>query len=147
MVEQAVDAGLVVVAAGLIGFERESRRRPAGLKTHIVVGLSAWILVQVGVGVTHTYAAADGTRTDPIRIIQAIVYGISFIGAGTIFRHGRDDVRGLTTAASLLATTAIAISIGFGQRALAGAVTLMILTVLLVIGALERRLTETDRDD
>jgi putative Mg2+ transporter-C (MgtC) family protein len=146
---QLANAALVILLSGLIGFEREARRRPAGLKTHIVVGLSAWLLVEIGLTVTHRYVGADSVAPDPIRIVQAIVYGISFIGAGTIFSAGgREAARivGLTTAASLLATTSIAIAVGFGERFIACAVTAMILLVLVVIGALERRLVAAKRD-
>lgn len=142
------DAGLVVLLSGLIGFEREARQRPAGLKTHMVVGLSAWLLVNLGLKVTDQFIGARSVTADPIRIVQAIIYGISFIGAGTIFQAGpRNRILGLTTAASLLATTSIAIAVGFGERILAAAVTAMILIVLVVFGAVERRLNVSKRDD
>jgi putative Mg2+ transporter-C (MgtC) family protein len=135
---QLGNAALVVLLSGLIGYEREARRRPAGLRTHILVGLAAWLLVEVGISVADGYATTH--NSDPIRIVQAVVYGVSFIGAGTIFTAGRDKNRivGLTTAATLLATTAIAVAVGFRERFLACAITALILIVLVALGALER---------
>jgi putative Mg2+ transporter-C (MgtC) family protein len=142
-VPQLGNAALVVLLSGLIGFEREARRRPAGLRTHILVGLAAWLLVAVGITVAERYA--EMRSADPIRIVQAVVYGVSFIGAGTIFTGGRDQNRviGLTTAATLLATTAIAVAVGFGERFLACAITGMILLVLVVLGFFERSIGTT----
>ena len=143
---ELADAGLVILLSGAIGFEREAKGRPAGLRTHILVGLSSWLLVVVGIEVTMRYS---GVRpADPIRIVQAVVYGISFIGAGTIFVAGRTKhhIVGLTTAATLLATTSIAISVGFGERFLAVVVTVVILIVLTVLGSLERRHNAGDED-
>ena len=145
---QLADAGLVVLLSGLIGFEREANHRPAGLRTHILVGIATWLLVDVGSSVTESFVGVRSVTPDPIRIVQAVVYGISFIGAGTIFTSSRTKtgIIGLTTAATLLATTAIAVSVGFGERFLACAVTVIILVVLVVLGALERKIGAAKSD-
>ena len=96
---------LVLFLAGLIGYEREKIHRPAGLRTHLLVGLGALIMSQASMNIFPD---------DPARIIAGIVTGIGFLGAGTIFRE-QDIVRGLTTAASLWATSGVAISLAIGE--------------------------------
>ena len=96
---------IVLFLAGLIGYERERIHRPAGLRTHLLVGLGALIMSQASMNIF-----AD----DPARIIAGIVTGIGFLGAGTIFRE-QDIVRGLTTAASLWATSGVAIALAIGD--------------------------------
>ena len=96
---------IILFLAGLIGYERERIHRPAGLRTHLLVGLGALIMSQASMNIF-----AD----DPARIIAGIVTGIGFLGAGTIFRE-QDIVRGLTTAASLWATSGVAIALAIGD--------------------------------
>lgn len=133
------DAVLVVLLTAAIGWERERRHRPAGLRTHILVGLSTWLLVTLGEILTRRYDANPSVRLDPIRILQAIVGGISFIGAGTIFVSGREErVKGITTAAGLLAVTAISAAVALDASLLAIAFTLVVLFVLGVLRYFER---------
>jgi putative Mg2+ transporter-C (MgtC) family protein len=73
-------------------------------------------------------------------VIQAIVVGISFLGAGTILRNGTSHVEGLTTAASILLTTALGIAVALGKVGLAFGVAMLMVVVLLVLGRLERAL-------
>ena len=95
---------LAGVLGGLIGFERETHGRPAGLRTHILVSLGAALFTIVS-------GHYSGPYSDPSRIASQIVTGIGFLGAGTIIRQG-SIVRGLTTAASLWTTAAIGMAIG-----------------------------------
>jgi putative Mg2+ transporter-C (MgtC) family protein len=120
-----------------IGWEREARGRPAGLRTHIIMGLSAALLVSLGDVLVGRYSGVAGTQIDPLRIMEAIVAGVSFIGAGTIFVSGKNDVRGLTTAASLLATTIVALATGLGLYVLAVVTTLVLLLVLRLLPHVE----------
>lgn len=138
---------LAMFLGGLIGYDREQANKPAGLRTHILVAGAAALLVGVGEilvwrsGATRTQ---PGHISDPVRIIEAIVTGVSFIGAGTILRHGqRERVEGLTTAAALLVSAAIGISTALHQFILAGGVTLLTLIVLRVLAALERRIPKS----
>src|SRR3712207_3445299 len=105
---------LAAVLSALIGWEREAKGRPAGLRTHIIVGLSAAMIVTLGDVVVDRSADRPGTQLDPLRIIEAIIAAVSFIAAGTIFvaGAGKAQVHGLTTAASLLTTTIIALATG-----------------------------------
>lgn len=134
---------LAMFLGGLIGYDREQANKPAGLRTHMLVAGAAALLVgisEVLVGRSGELQTQPERVADPVRIIEAIVTGVSFIGAGTILRHGhRERVEGLTTAAALLVSAAIAISVALHQFILAGGVTLLTLLVLRALAALERR--------
>lgn len=93
--------------AGLIGLERSSWNKPAGFRTHALVGISAVLVMICGEYLSTKY------NTDPSRIPAQLLSGIGFIGAGTILRDGF-NVKGLTTASALLAVTCIGLSIGAG---------------------------------
>jgi len=100
---------LVVAAAlgGIIGFERERRDQPAGLRTHMVLCVGAALVTLVSLQVAVTYSNAD-----PSRIAAQIVSGIGFLGAGAILKYGT-TVRGLTTATSLWTVAGIGMAVGF----------------------------------
>jgi putative Mg2+ transporter-C (MgtC) family protein len=135
--------GVAGVLSALLGLERELARRPAGLRTHILVGIASSLLMLLGEGVLEQFAQEQGSsiiRTDPIRVIQAIVVGISFLGAGTIVHEGGERVEGLTTAASILLTATIGITVALERIPLAVAITIGVVLVLLVLGWLERLL-------
>lgn len=98
---------LVFFLAGIIGLERDSWNKPAGFRTHSLVGISAVLVMICG------EYMAQKSNVDPTRISAQLLSGIGFIGAGTILRDGF-NVKGLTTAAGLLAVTCIGLSIGAG---------------------------------
>jgi putative Mg2+ transporter-C (MgtC) family protein len=103
---------------------------PAGLRTHMLVAASAALLIALGGLLVSQNSHLEAMQTDPVRIIEAIIVGISFLGAGTIFQRERDDrVEGLTTAASILFTAGIGICVAFGQLVLALGATAIILAV------------------
>lgn len=147
-------AAQVVIAgalAALVGLEREIAHRPAGLRTHAVLGAAAAMLVGVAdLLVSHfvgeTYP--DVLRADPIRVVEAIVTGVAFIGAGTIFRDRRNgSVEGLTTAASLLLVSAIGIAVALRQLVLAVSITIVTLILLRVVAlVMTAGKTGSDRD-
>lgn len=129
--------GTVVVAAVLgavIGMERELADRPAGLRTHAILAAAACLLVSLPDALLEHYAvetASEILRADPIRVVEAVVTGTAFLGAGTIFRdRDRGAVEGLTTAASLLLVGAIGISVALNQMVTAVLVTLITLVLL-----------------
>src|SRR5690606_26450468 len=125
----------------IVGFERELSKKPAGLRTHAIVAAASALLVGLAdplVSHLATEAPPDALRTDPIRIIEAIVTGVAFIGAGTIFRHSGHPVEGLTTAASLLLVAAIGVSVALGQLLLGALVTLLSLVLLRIVHWLEK---------
>jgi putative Mg2+ transporter-C (MgtC) family protein len=138
--------GLVGLAGGLgavIGLEREFAEKPAGLRTHILVCAASALLMLVGQSVLDQFrekAADSAFQGDPLRIIQAIVIGISFLGAGTIIHQGGQYVEGLTTAASILLTAGIGIAVAVERLVFASGVTLLAIAVLFLFGWLERKL-------
>jgi len=106
-VQALIRLTLGFLLAGIIGSERESLNKPAGFKTHSLIGISSVLVMLCG-----QYLSLNGDG-DPTRIPAQLLSGIGFIGAGTILRDGF-NVKGLTTAASLLAVTCIGLSIGAG---------------------------------
>jgi putative Mg2+ transporter-C (MgtC) family protein len=120
------------VFAGLLGWERESARKAAGLRTHMLVGIAAALYTSLGeLALLEIPPGVEGFQADPIRVIQAVAIGIGFLGGGVIFvsRH-EDRVQGLTTAASVWATAAVGIAAGLEHYILAGGATLLLLFVL-----------------
>ena len=109
--------------SGIIGLERSSWNKPAGFRTHSLVGISAVLIMLCGEYMSSEY------DIDPSRIPAQLLSGIGFIGAGTILRDGF-NVKGLTTAAGLLAVTCIGLSIGAGFY-LGGIITTLIVYVIL----------------
>ena len=132
-----------MLLGGAIGFEREMKNRPAGFRTHMLVAGAAALLVGLVDLLAQRYSAEayrELVRIDPIRLIEAMVAAVGFLGAGTIFRN-RDEnvVSGITTAASLLMVAVIGIAAGVHSHVLAVGATLLTLTVLLLLGWVESR--------
>jgi putative Mg2+ transporter-C (MgtC) family protein len=131
---------MATVLGALVGTERELADRPAGLRTHAILAAGSCLLVGLGDVLLEHFAAnapSGVLRADPIRIVEAIVTGTAFLGAGTIFRHrGNAQVEGLTTAASLLLVAAIGIAVGLGQLLIAITVTALTLVLLRVVRSL-----------
>jgi len=123
---------IAAALAGLLGWERESARKAAGLRTHMLVGIAAALYTSIGeLAVAEIPRNSEGFQADPIRVIQAVAIGIGFLGGGVIFVSRQDDrVHGLTTAASVWATAAIGIAAGLEHYLLAVGATLLLLFVL-----------------
>lgn len=138
---------LAMILGGAIGFEREAKDKPAGLRTHMLVSGATALLVGLGdVVVQHfeTGLASQLVQSDPIRLIEAIVAGVSFLGAGTIIRHrSARQIEGLTTAASILFTAAVGVAVALSQVVLAIGATVVVLLTLHALPAIERLLQRT----
>ncbi len=136
--------GVAMFLGALIGLERELEQKPAGLRTHMLVAGGSALFVALGDVMVKHFAQdiqADIVRSDPIRIMQAIVTGVSFLGAGTILRdRSQHRVEGLTTAASILFASAMGAAIPLDQFVLAFGATLFALVTLRVLGMVENRL-------
>jgi putative Mg2+ transporter-C (MgtC) family protein len=143
-----LDLSLRIVAAaalGLaVGFEREIHGHPAGLRTHMLVAAGSGLFTVLSAygfeGVSRGVSGAS--PIDPTRIAAQIVSGIGFLGAGAILKDGV-VIRGLTTAASLWATSAVGMAAGAGQYIIAIVATTAILVSLWPINALAERLHGT----
>ena len=130
---------IVIVLAGVLGWERESTGKSAGLRTHILVGVGAVLFVVIGEMFVEKYRQYDQSmRFDPIRIVEAIVTGISFLGAGIIFvARDKGVVKNLTTAASIWTTSAVGMIVGLERYVLAVGSTLIIFAVLRFLAFIE----------
>ncbi|MEZ0326352.1 MAG: MgtC/SapB family protein [Fimbriimonas sp.] len=130
--------GLGVILAGAIGYEREVNGRPAGIRTHMLVALGAMLFSEVG-------RAFGG---DPSRVAAQVVTGVGFLGAGTIMRMG-GEVRGLTTAASVWGTAAIAMCVAAGGTfaVVAVAATVLALITLALVDDLQRKIVREPRQE
>ncbi|AHD00279.1 MgtC/SapB family protein [Leisingera methylohalidivorans] len=127
-----------LLLAGVIGFERELRDKPAGLRTHMLVSVAAclFMLISQQLAATPFMNSGDALRVDPLRLIEAVTAGVAFLAAGLIFSSG-GEVRNVTTGASLWLTGAIGLSCGSGEIALAALATALVLAVLILMRVLE----------
>lgn len=134
----ALDAELLlrVLVAGLLaaalGWERESAGKSAGLRTHVLVGMAACLFVVAGEAAALQYPVSQAViRIEPFAIIQAVAVGVGFLGSGVVFMAKEGNhVRGLTTAASVWATAAMGLTVGFGRFLLAAGATVLLLVTL-----------------
>lgn len=119
------------VLGALIGLQRERAGKPAGLRTHILVTLGTTVFVMSG--------SVYGMSSDGLsRVIQGIITGIGFIGAGSILKLDQEqDIKGLTTAAGVWMTAAIGVTIGLGSIGLAILETILALIILTLTGLVE----------
>jgi putative Mg2+ transporter-C (MgtC) family protein len=125
-----------LAAGALVGLERSYRGRAAGLRTYALVCLGSAVLVVFGEMVLHGPGGGVGDST---RIVQGIVTGIGFLGAGVIVKEGL-SVRGLTTAASIWVISAVGVVIGNGFYALGAVATVLTLALLSVLRTIEDRM-------
>ena len=129
---------LATVLGMLLGIDREFRRKAAGLRSHMLVSLAAALLTILTFKISEgADQLGEAVQADPVRIIEAVVAGIAFLGAGAIIR-GRDKVSGVTTGASLWLAGALGVACGSGAYGFAIFATLVGLVVLYVLGKIER---------
>ncbi len=126
--------------SGIIGLEREIRNKPAGLRTHMLVGLGASAVCVFGYGVVEEVGGQnESVRLDLIRIISGVIGGLGFLGAGAIMQS-RGEVHGMTTAAGIWIVGAIGIGCGTGNYFAVGVTTLIATVCLIPIRILEKKL-------
>jgi len=119
---------VATILGGLIGLERVRRSKEAGVRTHCIVCLTAAVFMILSKYAFTDVAALSLNKTDNARIAAQVVSGISFLGAGIIFKEGKSGVvRGLTTAAGIWATASVGLAIGGGMYVVGFAATLIIL--------------------
>lgn len=122
---------LPTLFGGVIGWERESKDKPAGLRTHMLVGLGASCFTLVGLELFEQLRAQAWATLDPIRVVEGVAGGIGFLGAGSIIKASR-EARGLTTAAGVWTVGGVGAACGLGFFWIAGLTSLLALLVLLV---------------
>lgn len=126
-----------ILLGAIIGFEREAKNRPAGLKTHIMVSLAAAVFAVVALESIHMRGLADtNVQVDPLRVIEAVTAGVAFLAAGTIVLS-RGEIHGITTGTSLWLAGAIGVSLGFGQWIIGFGAVLAGLAILFALGKVE----------
>lgn len=136
---------LAALMGGVIGLEREWRRRPAGLRTHILVAVAAALFAILTLEITHAEVVqGDNIRADPIRMIEAVTAGVAFLAAGAIIQS-RGSVKGLTTGAGLWLSGAVGVACGLGLWTVAAIAVIIGLVVIVVLGRLERSVTKRDQ--
>ncbi|MGJ8547037.1 MAG: MgtC/SapB family protein [Sulfitobacter sp.] len=124
--------------AGLVGFERERRSKPAGLRTHILVSVAACLFILISVELSGMrFGAEDQMQVDPLRLIEAVTAGVAFLAAGIIFT-ANGEVRNITTGASMWLAGAVGLACGAGQIMLAALAAGMVVTVLAALRQIER---------
>lgn len=130
---------LAVILGGLIGLEREYRRKDAGLRTYALLALGAGLFVIVGLGGFKLLGPAPGVVVDPSRIVSAVATGLGFIGAGVII-YRQSHLEGLTTAAGLWTAGAVGAAVGAGFYSFAVFATILALFILEGLGWVEARI-------
>lgn len=128
---------LAIVLGGIVGFEREIRRRPAGLRTHILVSMAAATFTLITIEIYHE-VSDEFSRADPVRIVDAVTAGVAFIAAGAIIKS-QGDVTGLTTGAAIWLAGAIGVACGIGFYLVAVLAAVFGVLVLRGVGWIEER--------
>ncbi|QFR38893.1 MgtC/SapB family protein [Candidatus Gracilibacteria bacterium 28_42_T64] len=124
-----------------IGLEREFKHQPAGVRTHILIGIGSCLFMMISILMTEHYATAV---SDPSRIAAQVVSGVGFLGAGAILKMGF-NTKGLTTAANIWATSAIGLAVGAGFYAAAFAAVAFILFNLVFVSKIKGKFMKKSR--
>ena len=134
--EIALRLGLASLFGAVVGFEREIRDRPAGLRTHMLISLAAAIFTILAFEIFYAVRSESPVANiDPLRLVEAVTAGVAFLAAGTILRSG-GKVEGLTTGASMWLAGAFGMACGLGYYTIAligGVLTIMILAIVLYL--------------
>lgn len=128
---------LSIVLSGIIGIERESIKKPAGFRTHILVCVGSTLVMLLSLHIFYTFKSE--TSLQPDRLGAQVISGIGFLGAGTILREG-STVKGLTTAASLWAVGCIGLAVGAGFYTGALLTSLFVLITLMGFSKVEKHI-------
>ena len=129
---------IAAILGGMLGFEREQKGKAAGLRTHMLVALGAALFVLIP-------QQAGVSDADLTRVMQGLVAGIGFLGAGAIIKgNGEEEIKGLTTAADIWLTAAIGMAAGLGREATAVLSTLIALLILYTIPKIAERFANHD---
>ena len=133
---------MAIIFGGIIGYGREREKRPAGLRTHILVSIGSALAMITNIYIYEVY----NSSSDPTRLGAQVISGIGFLGAGTIIVTGKNKVRGLTTAAGLWACACMGLAIGAGFYSGAIIGCLFIASVTAVLSKLDKRINRNSRN-
>lgn len=142
----AIRLFLAALLGGLVGLDRENKKRAAGLRTHVLVSLGSALVMIMSVYIFEEYQGL--TNLDPARLGAQVISGIGFLGAGTIIKQGT-SVKGLTTAASLWAVACIGLAAGIGfyvGAILTGTIVFITLVLLSKFEKVFKGKTDTEVD-
>ena len=129
---------VAILVGGLIGYDREKSDKPAGLRTHMLVALGSASFTLLGFEVGAHLSPKSGEGFDPTRVLQGVIGGIGFLGAGSIIQnHGQ--VSGLTTAASVWVAGALGAAAGVGAYVLAGVTTGLAFVILALLAKIDAK--------
>jgi putative Mg2+ transporter-C (MgtC) family protein len=139
---EAAEIALRLAIAGglgaLLGLDREQQDKPAGLRTHMLISMAAAALTMLAFALAASAVRlSDEMTPDPVRIVEAVVTGVAFLGAGAIIR-GRSTIHGFTTGASMWLAGAVGLASGAGEFILGAIAAVFGLFVLLPVRWLER---------
>jgi len=135
---------LAAFLGGLVGLEREYKRKEAGLRTYSLVSLGSALFTIISLKMADSYFGRSGTDFDPSRIVGQIVLGIGFLGAGLIIFRG-SHIEGLTTAAGLWVIAAIGVAVGAGLYSLALFTSVLSLAILAGLRLIEEKFVEKEK--
>lgn len=128
------------ILGGIIGYEREVKGKAAGLRTHMLLAMGTVIVLVV--------ARLDGIpMSEMSKVIEGLVTGVGFLGGGAILKlSDKQEIRGVTTAASIWSTSAIGIAVGLGQIWIGVLSAIVVWMILSVVGYLEKRVWNLNKD-
>lgn len=143
---------IAVLVGGAVGYERESKRSPAGIRTHILVALGAAVIsliseytLDLSLELASNPLYKDVIKVDMGRLGAQVITGVGFIGAGTIIRE-KGSVRGLTTAATLWIVACIGLAVGLGLYQLAISSVVIVVLTLSVLKTLEKKIKKRKKN-
>jgi putative Mg2+ transporter-C (MgtC) family protein len=129
---------VATVIGSVLGLNREIHGKPAGMRTHALVALGASLITLISLELTANNGSMDGSSV--LRTIQGVMAGIGFLGGGVILRDdSHQSVHGLTTAASVWVVASLGIACGAGQWLTALMALVLTLSVLIVLGRIEKK--------
>lgn len=131
---------MAAILGSIVGFERERRKKPAGLRTHVLVSIAACLFIVISQELSQLdFGAGEDVETqiDPLRLIEAVTAGVAFLAAGIIFTSG-GEVRNITTGASMWLAGAVGLACGAGEVLLALMATALVVIILSGLRQIER---------
>ncbi len=135
---------VAALLGGIVGMERENKKRAAGLRTHVLVSVGSALVMVTSEYIFDQYQGL--TNLDPARLGAQVISGIGFLGAGTIIKQGV-NVKGLTTAASLWAVACIGLAVGTGFYSAAIIAAVIVFITLFLLSKLENNMAEKAKNN